>query len=253
PRSLAKYDIDLDDDFLQNGGDSLSALELILGIRTEANVDLPVSDIYTYPTVRRLAQSLTQGAAIRPSKGSGNWKADVTLVEGISVPARIGATPPKEILLTGATGFLGAHLLSALLRSTSARITALVRAADETAAFQRCRSALERHGLWEDAVIKNLSVLKGDLSKPKLGVTPVLWKYLTHNIDSIVHCGAMVDLLRSYNEHRPHNVLGTIELIKLATTYFKKHLHYISTFSLFDVQELEQNHFFVGESEVPMA
>src|SRR5260370_12407516 len=182
-RTLAKRDVGVDDDFFEHGGDSLSALEVILGIKAGDNVSLQLSDIYACPTVRGLAQSLTQAATIRGVRTHGNWKTDAILADGLSVPARSGAIPPEMILFTGATGFLGAHLLSALLRSTSARVLALVRAADQSAAFERCRSALERFGLWEDAFLDRLSILQGDLSKPELGLTPALWKTLTRNVD----------------------------------------------------------------------
>ena len=238
--ALANCHIGVDDDFFQQGGDSLSALEAILAINADVAVDLQLADIYAFPSVRKLAQSLIQAATIHRTKTRGNWQADAILADGFSVPAPSRTTPPEAILLTGATGFLGAHVLSALLQSTSARVTALVRAADQSAAFQRCRSALERYDLWDDSFLDNLSILNGDLSKPKLGAPDAVWKDMTRNMHSIVHCGAMVDFLRSYDEHRPHNVMGTIELIRLATTHCKKHLHYISTLSVFDVRELEQ-------------
>ena len=54
---------------------------------------------------------------------------------------------PGEVLLTGATGFLGAHLLSELLAATGARVHCLVRARDEHAALARLRHAADRYEL----------------------------------------------------------------------------------------------------------
>ena len=47
---------------------------------------------------------------------------------------------PRQVLLTGATGFVGAHLLHQLLRQTDARMVCLVRAQDEAQAMERLRA-----------------------------------------------------------------------------------------------------------------
>ena len=48
--------------------------------------------------------------------------------------------PP--VFLTGATGFVGAHLLDQLLRQTRARVVCLVRARDEAQAMERIRAVV---------------------------------------------------------------------------------------------------------------
>ena len=54
---------------------------------------------------------------------------------------------PREVLLTGATGFLGAHLLRELLAATGARVWCLVRARDAAHARQRIAEAAARYEL----------------------------------------------------------------------------------------------------------
>jgi len=233
-RRLVASEIDIDDDFFEKGGDSLSALEVVLAVKAEAGVDLLVSDIYAHPTARTLARILTRATPKRKRVEAEAWQADISLVQGISVPDRKKAAPPQQILITGATGFVGAHLLSALLQSAPMRVFALVRAPDDASAFARCRAALERHDLWQDAFMGKLSAISGDLCKPRLGVADATWAAMEQNIDSIVHCGAMVDFLRTYDEHRPPNVLGTLEVVRLATAGCGKHVHYISTLSTFE-------------------
>jgi thioester reductase-like protein len=135
---------------------------------------------------------------------------------------------------------VGAHLLASLLRAPpEAKVFALVRAADEPTALERWRSDLAVHSLWDDAFGERLSVAAGDLAEPDLGIGRGQWDRMATSVDSIVHCGAMVDFLRSYGELRSHNVTGTVEIAKLAIAGVAKEIHYISTISSFDPVRLE--------------
>lgn len=48
-------------------------------------------------------------------------------------------------------------------------------------------------------------------------------------VERIYHCGAIVNWLKSYEAMRAANVLGTFEILRLATTDHIKTVHYIST------------------------
>jgi amino acid adenylation domain-containing protein/thioester reductase-like protein len=248
-RALGNDRVELDDNFFELGGDSLSALEVTLGNEGDDKVDLEVPDIYVWPTARDLAKSVIQRVR-EESKIDVDWERESRLADTIQFPPPSIPTPPETIFVTGTTGFVGAHVLSALLQSNSSRIIALVRDGHGRA-FERCRCALARYGLWKESFVERLSVLPGDLSKPNFGLEPGVWKELELRTTSIVHCGAMVDLLRSYRQHRPHNVVGTLEVIRLAASGIPKHLHYVSTLSVFDAPHTEQDRDLIKESDVP--
>src|SRR5207248_790632 len=67
------------------------------------------------------------------------------------VPATGHAAPapalrsPGDVLLTGATGFCGAHMIDELLRRTTGRILCLVRASDEQQGMERIRASHRRY------------------------------------------------------------------------------------------------------------
>ena len=52
---------------------------------------------------------------------------------------------PRAILLTGATGFVGAHLLAELLRTTDAALYCPVRDGAETPPMRRLEAVLQRY------------------------------------------------------------------------------------------------------------
>ena len=100
-------------------------------------------------------------------------RADAVLLSDI----RPGAPPAPasaagRVLLTGATGFLGAHLLKTLLTDTDAELLCLVRdrgSGDES--WRRVRRSLARYRLWDDAFSGRIHTVSGDLSRPGLGLT----------------------------------------------------------------------------------
>merc|ERR1712176_1358121 len=82
--------------------------------------------------------------------------------------------------------------------------------------------------------------IAGDLSKPLLGMDDLQFKSLALEIDSIIHCGAEVNLIKPYSSLKESNVMGTQEVLRLATTngFIKtkvKPVHYISTNGIFPV------------------
>lgn len=143
--------------------------------------------------------------------------------------------PPTRVLLTGATGFLGSHMLLDLLRHSDAHVYCLVRAADEKAAVARLGEALRGYELpWSAEIRRRVTVLPGDIREPRLGLSDDLWNALAYELDSIVGVAAAVDFLRGYQSLRRSNVLGTLTLAELAATGRPKPLHHISSIAVFN-------------------
>ncbi|KUO05623.1 thioester reductase domain-containing protein [Streptomyces caeruleatus] len=161
--------------------------------------------------------------------------ADLALADRLPFTASPDPVPPRRVLLTGATGFLGSHMLLDLLRHSDAHVHCLVRAADEEAATARLGEALKKYGLpWSSEVRRRVTMLPGDIRRPRLGLSDDLWNTLAHELDSIVGVAAAVDFLRGYQSLRTSNVLGALTLAELAATGRPKPLHHISSIAVFN-------------------
>jgi thioester reductase-like protein len=161
--------------------------------------------------------------------------ADLALADRLPFTASPDPVPPRRVLLTGATGFLGSHMLLDLLRHSDAHVYCLVRAADEEAAVARLGKALRSYHLpWSSEVRRRITVLPGDIRHPHLGLSDELWNTLAHELDSVVGVAAAVDFLRGYPSLRQSNVLGTLTLAELAATGRPKPLHHISSIAVFN-------------------
>jgi thioester reductase-like protein len=146
-------------------------------------------------------------------------------------PARPGA--PTDILFTGATGFLGPFLLNNLLQKTPYTVHALVRGTDQAHGLDRIIASLRRAQLFSPAleaeVRSRVNVICGNLAEPCLGIGEAAFGQLADRVDAIVHNGALVDYVRTYDGLRPANVLGTRELLRLAMTNHRKTFHLVSS------------------------
>lgn len=147
------------------------------------------------------------------------------------------ATEPAGILLTGATGFLGAFLLNELLKRTEAKIYCLVRCPDLMTGRQRIQATLAKYLLQNDWNDPRIIPVAGDLAKPLFGLSTREFKKLAEAVDCIYHNGAVTKLVYSYELLKPTNVLGTQEVIRLASLGKLKPLHYVSTIAAFPLQD----------------
>jgi amino acid adenylation domain-containing protein/thioester reductase-like protein len=240
---LLKTDqVNLDDDFFELGGNSLLAAVML----SHARVMFGISAHYVRPltrcllrdpTLRGFAMATEDARAGRLGADGAEPRVDFAREVALDVPALRHAEPqgpppnwrrPLEILLTGSTGFLGAHLLRELLAATTARVWCLVRARDASHALQRITDAAARYELG-DLPADRVVPLPGDLASPLLGLSPGEFRELARSTDVIYHAGAIVNFIYPYEELRAANVAGTRELIRLASLDRGIPVHYVST------------------------
>jgi thioester reductase-like protein len=176
-------------------------------------------------------QVLAQISAEYQAYETTQMRADARLPLPALPPAGPGV--PSDILLTGATGFLGPFLLASLLGQTSHTLHTLVRAADAAHGLDRIIASLHRARLWSPALEAEararVRVICGDLAEPDLGIGGAAFQRLAEGVDAIVHNGALVNYIRTYDALRPANVAGTSELLRLALTAHQKTFHLISS------------------------
>jgi amino acid adenylation domain-containing protein/thioester reductase-like protein len=237
---LGRGDLSVTVPFADYGGTSLQLhrLSVLMGLREARPVRL--EDLFRAETVRAQAQLLTIGPP--PDRPRFSTIALERDAEPSGLPGP-GVPPPpfaRRPLLTGATGFIGAHLLAELLTGSGAEISCLVRAADPGAGGARLAAALRYYELQDAATALpnalrsgRLRVVTGDLTAPSLGLGQARFRGLAGDIDAILHAGALVNFLTDYADHRAANVLGIRELIRLASGGAGARLHVLSTFSVF--------------------
>ncbi|KAJ5974920.1 Male sterility NAD-binding [Penicillium waksmanii] len=129
-----------------------------------------------------------------------------------------------HVLLTGGTGFLGTHILKALLEDPRVQsVTVLVRAESDTVAMRRVVQSAHVAGWWRESYRNQIRAWKGCLSKPCLGLSESRWKILCGRgnseggFDSVIHNGAWVHWGQDYHKLQSVNTESTVNLLRALT------------------------------------
>ncbi len=221
------------------GLDSLMAIELINVINKQLSLNIAVSDLLSSGTITDIANVIINKVllAAEGQADLGDSVVDFDLEAALD-PAIARSDPhdtplaaSKDIMLTGATGFLGAFLLHELLLRTDAKIHCLARGAKPP--VERITMNLQSYGLWSPDFQDRIAPVSGDLSEPLLGLSQDQFDTLSNQVDAIYHCAAELNLLKNYTALKPENVFGVQEILRLAGQGKPKGVHYISTIGVF--------------------
>jgi len=165
-------------------------------------------------------------------KREGDLPPDLAPARGLTfqAPAEI-----RTILLTGATGFLGAYILKEILETSGAHVYCLVRAKPGTNSKSRIAEQLRTYrlwrddGAWDDAWEQRVHVVPGDVILPRLGLADRAHEVLAREVDCIIHSAAHVNFIYPYEALKATNVLGLHEIMRFAFYARITPLHYLST------------------------
>lgn len=245
---LEDGDVERGDDFFELGGHSLAAAELLTCVEECLDARPSMRSLLARPTVeglcdavetfRRGEDSSPESAGNGLSQRAADLRSEAVLEPEIAPDGNLGPTVAsvrnaRSIFLTGATGYLGAFLLDALLTQTEAVIHCLVRPRGDSDPASPIRDNLKRYGLWDRDRARRIVPVPGDLTKPLLGMSEDDFDTLAHEVDVVIHGGAMVNLAYPYEALKSANVEGTREVLRLACRYRTKPVHHVSTNGIF--------------------
>ena len=123
--------------------------------------------------------------------------------------------------VTGATGFIGKYLVANLLKRKGTKVYALVRK-ESTEKFKEAKA------FWGPES-KRVVAVRGDLYKPKLGVSAANLKSLTGEVTHMFHLAAIYDLSASAESQDMANILGTDHSLDFAEHVGVRCFHHCSS------------------------
>lgn len=227
------------DNFFELGGTSLMVTRVIIEA-DKAGKHVAYGDIFTHPTPRLLAQFLSGEAPVtgNPSPVTDENNFDYTGIDAILQRNNLNTFLRGErqelgnVLLTGATGYLGIHVLRELIDSDAKTITCLVRGKDQHDAQRRLRNLLFYYfdRRFDELFDTRLFVVNGD-------VTSELPSPVTGNpspINTVFNCAANVKHFSKTDDIEQVNIGGAERCVEFCLKTGARLVH-ISTTSVGEI------------------
>ncbi|KAK6066342.1 beta-ketoacyl synthase domain-containing protein [Seiridium cupressi] len=243
-----------DSDFFQVGGSSILMIKLKSLLEVQFGVKISMPELFHASTLSNMANLVanaagttknadmpsSEGSFLRPrdAQQSTNWDLEIaSMADGLPQPNSISSLHNQKhlkdqegliVVLTGATGFIGSHLLSHLVQDPKvAQVHCIAMRPDS--------SGKPRHvSVQSNKVVEYV----GDLSTLSLGLDEAQFAFLAEHANAIIHNGADVSLLKTYQSLRRANVISTRTLCEMAIPR-RVPVHYVSTASVAKVVELQ--------------
>ncbi|KAL7929276.1 polyketide synthetase [Trichoderma chlorosporum] len=211
--------ITAESDFFHSGGNSMLLLELRQLVNKQFAVNLPLIQLFENSTLSGMAATVSGSAlsndAIIDWETETSIPRDFTEQSCAKQTSVAGRKDQKVVVLTGSTGFLGLQLLRLLIKDPSvAKVYCIaIRDSKKLAALSESPKVVQR---------------SGDLSLPRCGLSQKEAEAIFGEADVVLHNGADVSFLKTYNTLKAPNFGSTKELVKLALPR-QVPVHFVST------------------------
>jgi len=226
------------DNFFEIGGDSLVALKMQIELLKQ-NINVSYAEIFKYNTIKKLSALIDEKSNTSDLSLDIYANYDYSNINQvlnnniISNLSNLSASPIGNVLLTGVTGFLGAHILDYLMKNTSINVYCLVRKDHSITLLDKVLNKLHFYfgEIYDDLINKRIFIINSDLEQDKLGLSDEKIQTLSNKISCVINSAALVKHYGDYKDFESVNVTSVKKLIDFCKKYNKK-LIQISTISV---------------------
>ena len=226
---LSMDKVGANDSFFDMGGTSLMVTRVIIEA-DKAGMHVAYGDVFANPTPRKLAALVTGGTVVS-TDDEDVTKFDYSAINNLLNNNTLESFRNGErqslgnVLLTGATGYLGIHVLKELIDSDAREIYCLVRDKNLNGAEHRLKTLLFYYfeSTYDDLFGQRIHIVLGD-------VTNDLTALVQAKIDTVFNCAAVVKHFSEGTEIEDVNIGGAQRCVDLCLKTGARLVH-ISTYS----------------------
>lgn len=235
-KTLKLDKVGAEDDFFENGGSSLTATSIVVAA-SEANYRLSYSDIFSHTTPRALAELVT-GEKIGDRDTEIEDYDYTKIKEYLSLNSldsfRNGETREiGNILLTGATGYMGIHVLFNYLKNETGKAYCMLRRGRHETAKLRLKNMMFFYFGEEasEAFEERVEVLEGDVTQYK-----AFEQFERFEINTIFNCAANVKHFSKGTDIEDVNIGGAENCIEFCRRKGARLIHFSTTSTSGDIR-----------------
>ena len=246
------------DDFFEIGGTSLVVTAVVLDA-SENGFPITYGDVFKYTTPRALAELFKDGDVATDNGTFDFDDYDYAKIDNLLLKNNIESFRNGEqydlgnVLITGATGFMGAHLVAEYLDTEDGYVYCMLRKGKFHSAAERMHNMLFYYfgTRFEDVFASRVRVVEGDVTD---------YKYFEllegESIQTVFNCAANVKHFSNGTDIEDINVGGVVNCIKLCEKLDARLVHF-STVSVAGTTEdvtklsrrsLDEQSFYYGQT-----
>ena len=215
-KALGIEKVGIEDNFFELGGSSLTASKVAVMCLSK-NISIVYADVFKYPTVRELAAVVDDGAAAENTQSNNefsnyNYNRIQSVISG-NVEENVDRITKEnlgDIMITGATGFLGIHILKAYLDNYDGKVYCLVRKGAYESMEKRMMHMLMYYfdNPYQELFGQRIICVEGDITSKEQVESLAAYKFRT-----IINCAACVkhfvadDILEKVNVQGVQNLI----------------------------------------------
>ncbi|MGN0178905.1 MAG: amino acid adenylation domain-containing protein, partial [Monoglobaceae bacterium] len=218
--------VGINDNFFDIGGDSLKAIEFVSEAHNEG-IYFKLQNVFDYPTVKALNECIENGDKQNISFDDIDFNRVNRVLEKNKLDY---ITAPKKsdvgnVLIAGATGYLGIHILADFLDNDKGIAYCMVRGKDKNDSTKRLNELLSFYFDDKYVDMNRIEVICADLQKDKFGLSDEKYADLLGKVDTVINCAASVKHYGSYQYFYDVNVETVKRLIEFCKKANAKLIH----------------------------
>lgn len=248
--------IGIKDNFFELGGDSVLAMNLNIKL-LKITDKITYADIFSYPTIAGLIEKIESTKTDKKAEKLSDLTEKYSQIlnntiknQGIPVKKDIG-----NILLTGATGFLGIHILTELLKTEKGKIYVIIRKDPGQTVKNKLLYKLHYYfgNKYDKYLTNRIIIIEGDISEEGFGLKQQYLFELGNSVNTIINCAAKVSHYGNYQDFYNSNVKSVARIIEF-TNLFNLELFHVSTLSVSGdtaikgYSDFSESNFYIGQN-----
>ncbi|KAJ4993423.1 nrps-like protein [Stagonosporopsis vannaccii] len=219
-KSLPQADsIDRTADFFSLGLDSLQSILIRTDILKTVDIGknkLGQNVVFEYPSIVSLSSHLH---GLRTGMAEKQTSVEETMQDLLAKYSNFSPVQKRNVVLTGTTGSLGAHVLAQLVaRADIEAVHCLVRAKNSQDAARRVTQSLLQRKIYHTLSLKaraKINALPSDFSNAQLGLSTATYNTIAHKVTNVIHCAWAVNFNWGLQSFEKDCIAGVNHLIGL--------------------------------------
>lgn len=235
------------DSFFELGGDSIKGISMFNKLSEEYEIELNL--IFRYQTVEQLAKHIKQRKNVYIDERINKLKKQYYTISDdecrvhiddmyknylqicLNDKTKIEKTNycyPRKIMITGATGYIGAYITERILVNTTAEVYLTARGDDSESRLRENLLFYFGNKMFENYK-KRIHCISCDFSKNHYALDEKLYGFLLEEIEIVINCIGKVQHLGKHEDFMESNVESVRRLIEFCLMGRRKVLHHLST------------------------